>query len=256
MKLCLLEIHNKLSPRLQPWFRETREATFQTTLEDVSAHLFWTMRSPVSPWVALLLRRCTAPAVSTRSSAPLKPMLQCPKSVATSYAYLLLCAHLESGWQTLGTDVSLHGRKVRMSICTSTACLAFQKLANSCWIVQFVANDSNRDQVIADFRAALDPVRATLKEYPWLGGAAGPKYSDIYLMAFFMVRSSPSPSQTCRSYVIADMHAIACAPLHCPHHHPHKHGLSGVLNAGRVCMRAVSVRDQPFEAAGGERSHP
>ena len=60
-----------------------------------------------------------------------------------------------------------------------------------CCTAQFVANDSNRDEVIADFRAALDPIRATLKEYPWLGGADGPKYADIYLMAFFMVRCSP-----------------------------------------------------------------
>ena len=80
-----------------------------------------------------------------------------------------------------------------------------------CCNVQLSANDSNRDQIVAEFRAALDPVRATLKEYPWLGGAAGPEYSDIYLMAFLVVRCSmPTILQTYGSQGVPDMRAFAC----------------------------------------------
>jgi hypothetical protein len=36
MKLNMLEIHNKVSPKLQPWFRQSREGMFKTKLEEVT----------------------------------------------------------------------------------------------------------------------------------------------------------------------------------------------------------------------------
>ena len=53
--------------------------------------------------------------------------------------------------------------------------------------VQFGANDSNRDEVLASFRAGLEPLRAVLKDYPFLGGAEY-TYSDIFVFSVFLVR--------------------------------------------------------------------
>ena len=69
MKLNLLEIHNKLPARLQPWFRETREATFQTTLENVGVPHYRSIRFPHSR-AALPLVPCTAPDSSPSGPAP------------------------------------------------------------------------------------------------------------------------------------------------------------------------------------------
>ena len=54
-------------------------------------------------------------------------------------------------------------------------------------VVQYAANGSNRGQVVAEFQAALEPLRATLREFPWLGGSEGPDYADMYVMGFFVV---------------------------------------------------------------------
>ena len=86
--------------------------------------------------------------------------------------------------------VPLHGCHWCACPCACALLRRLSFLTTGCCNVQFAANDSNRSQVIAEYRAALDPVRAILKEYPWLGGAEGPSYTDIYLMAFFMVRCS------------------------------------------------------------------
>ena len=56
--------------------------------------------------------------------------------------------------------------------------------------VQFGANDSNRGEIVASFRAALEPMRAVLKEYPFLSGTEEPNYSDIFVFSFFLVRKA------------------------------------------------------------------
>ena len=54
--------------------------------------------------------------------------------------------------------------------------------------MQFGANDSNRGEIVASFRAACEPMRAVLLEYPFLSGTKEPNYSDIFVFSFFLVR--------------------------------------------------------------------
>ena len=67
----------------------------------------------------------------------------------------------------------MHARKASQEFCKSRLGFPYSVLAagepgflhcsNSCLLMQYCANDSNREEVLASFRGALQPLRALLK---------------------------------------------------------------------------------------------
>lgn len=66
------------------------------------------------------------------------------------------------------------------------------------WILYVTLQFSTGAAGVPDFQKALEPLRQTLSEYPYLGGKAGPSYADHYIASMFMVSLSFShyPSNT------------------------------------------------------------
>jgi len=56
-----------------------------------------------------------------------------------------------------------------------------------------ICPEGERAGKLSAFRAALEPLRATLGKQPFLGGQA-PLYADIIVFSFFMMAKSVSPT--------------------------------------------------------------
>jgi hypothetical protein len=57
--------------------------------------------------------------------------------------------------------------------------------------ISSAAQFSKGKEGVQDFRAALEPLRQTLKEVAYIGGNEGPSYADMFVFGFFMVCHQP-----------------------------------------------------------------
>ena len=223
MKLNMLEIFKKLPQRLQPWFRQSREAMFGAKLEEVSLltlgcpysvrpsscqHATSLVPSQSSSLSCQYLLNASLevrarPVPGPLLSAAQQHEVHNPHNVCAACSFLLqplqdgdhpcvTCCAPSMSEVTRANARKLQPAKAVMGgpwhqKVRKESPVAWSSPVPGLARAQFVASDSARPEVVAEFRAALEPLRATLSEFAWLGGKEGPNYADMYVMSFFLV---------------------------------------------------------------------